>query len=216
MDNKVSRAVDRLNEILPLKENQSSMNDELQKLHRDILYSYVDIGRSLNRSEISRRVKVIDDVIDEFQKKDLVVFSGNGEPIGAYPFTMQKRKHEITINGHLLHCMCALDSLAVSTMYDMKVEINSVCHLSGAPIYISQNGHEFFNLDEIADVFFGINWNAAKAESCCADSLCTEMIFIKGSETADNWYNEDTVNREVFALPDALKFASGFFTPLLQ
>ena len=86
MNNKVSHAVDRLNEILPLKVNQASMTADMQKLHRDILYSYVDAGRSLNRAEISRRVKVIDAVIKEFQNKDLVVFSGNGEPIGAYPY----------------------------------------------------------------------------------------------------------------------------------
>lgn len=216
MNNKVSHAVDRLNEILPLKVNQASMTADMQKLHRDILYSYVDAGRSLNRAEISRRVKVIDAVIKEFQNKDLVVFSGNGEPIGAYPFTMEKRKHEITINGHLLHCMCALDSLAVSPMYDMTVEINSVCHLSGEPVFISQKGFELVNLDDVADVFFGINWNAANADNCCADSLCTEMIFIKGEENTTGWCKEDSVHREIFTLPDAADFAAGFFMPLVR
>ena len=198
MNKKISLAVERLNKILPLKENQKSMSPELQALHRDILFSYVDTGRSLNRAEISRRVKNIDDVISTFQEKDLVIFSGNGEPIGAYPFTMEKRKHELTVNGHLLHCMCALDSLAVSPMYNTELEINSECHLSGEPIFIRQNGFELINADDVADVFFAINWNAEDAGSCCADSLCTEMIFIKGEVAANDWYEENSVHREIF------------------
>lgn len=216
MNEKIDLAVDRLNKVLPLKENQASLTAQFQQLHRDILFSYVDIGRSLNRTELAQRVESLDELVTIFQEKDLVVFSTSGEPIGAYPFTMEARKHEVRVNGNLLHCMCALDSLAVSPMYGIELEIKSVCDLSDETIFIRQNGYELTDPSEVDDVFFAINWNAANNNSCCADSLCTEMIFIKGEDAAKSWCNDDSQNREMFTLPDAIEFAAGLFMPLVK
>ncbi|MFC1589613.1 organomercurial lyase [Pseudomonadota bacterium] len=212
---KVSEAVERLNKILPLKSNQHSMPVELQQLHRDILYSYIEIGRSLNRAEIAMRVDNVDDAIETLRQNDLVVFDDGGEPIGVYPFTMEEREHKLNVNGHVVHCMCALDSLAVSAMYGVEVEINSECRLSGLPVVILQKGHDLLNAADVQDVCFAINWNAASANTCCADSLCTEMIFIKGQLAANDWCNEDAGNRQIFTLDEAIEFAAGFFVPLL-
>ncbi|MES0328191.1 MAG: organomercurial lyase, partial [Gammaproteobacteria bacterium] len=144
------------------------------------------------------------------------VFDGRGEPIGAYPFTMEKRGHKVSVNGHLVHSMCALDSLAISPMYGVELEINSVCHMTGEPVVIMQKGLEILNADDVQDVYFSINWNAAFANSCCADSLCTEMIYLKGESVANHWFDEDKEHRQVFALDEAVEFAAGFFTPLLE
>ena len=216
MNEKIKVAIDRLNKILPLKANQQSLPSETQALHREILYSYIDLGRSLSRNEIAQRVDNVDEAIKTLQQNDMVVFDGEGEPIGAYPFTMEKREHKITVNGHLVHSMCALDSLAISPMYGLELDINSVCHISGEPVVIRKKGFEILNASEVQDVYFGINWNAASANSCCADSLCTEMIFLKGDVIANNWLNEDVEHRQIFALDEAVQFAAGFFVPLLQ
>ena len=216
MNEKTKKAVDQLNSILPLKANQQSMSSKMQALHRDILYSYVALGRSLNRGEIAQRVDNVDEAVKTLQQKDMVVFDDRGEPVGAYPFTMEKREHKINVNGHLVHSMCALDSLAVSPMYGMELEINSACHVTGEPVVIRQKGLEVLNASDVQDVYFAINWNAASASSCCADSLCTEMIFLKGESIANNWFNEDTEHRQIFALDEAVEFAAGFFMPLLE
>lgn len=216
MPDTVTKAIDRLNKILPLKRNQQNLDNSLKKLHLDILSSYVEKGRSLTRDEIAQRVDDIDIATATLQKNDMVVFDDKGEPVGAYPFTMEKREHKIDINGHLVHSMCALDSLAVSPMYGTELVINSVCHVTGEPVTIRQNGFEITNAPDVSDVYFGINWNAASANSCCADSLCTEMIFLKGDAVADSWLKEDAENRQIFNLPHAVKFADGFFSPLLH
>jgi len=215
MSEKINKAIDRLNSILPLKANQQKLSSEMQTLHREILYSYIDLGRSLNKGEIARRVDDVDEAIKTLQQNDMVVFDSSGEPIGAYPFTMEKREHKITVNGHLVYSMCALDSLAISSMYKLELEINSVCHISGEPVVIKQKGSEIINATDVEDVYFGINWNAASANSCCADSLCTEMIFLKGESVANNWFNENAEHREIFTLAEAVEFAAGFFNPLL-
>lgn len=213
---KVSEAVERLNKILPLKVNQQGLSETLRQLHRNILYSYIDIGRSLNRFEIAQHIEDVDEATETLRKNDLVVFDDAGQPVGAYPFTMEEREHKLKVNGHLVHCMCALDSLAVSAMYDIEVEINSECRLSSLPIVITQKGMNVLNKNDIQDVYFAISWNAASASCCCADSLCTEMIFIKGKVVTNDWLNEDADNRQVFTLDEAIEFAAGFFVPLLQ
>ena len=216
MNEKTKEAIDHLNKILPLKANQKSMSAAMQALHRDILYSYIDLGRSLTRNEIAQRVDDVDEAVKTMQQNDMVVFDGRGEPVGAYPFTMEKREHKISVNGHLVHSMCALDSLAISPMYGVELEINSVCHVTGEPVLIWQKGLKILNASDVQDVYFAINWNAASANSCCADSLCTEMVFIKGESLANNWFNQDTEHRQIFTLDEAVEFAAGFFMPLLE
>jgi len=214
MNTKVNDAVDRLNSILPLAESQQSLSNELVDVYHNILRSYVERGRTLNRDEIAEQVGDVDESVRLLREKDMVVFDDNGEPVGAYPFTMEQREHEVTVNGNKVHCMCALDALAVSPMFDLDTSIQSQCRVSGQPVRIHQHGREIVDADDNRDVFFGISWNAA-SNSCCATSLCTEMIFLKGAQTASEWQAEDSGNREIFDLQEAVDFSAGFFTPLI-
>ncbi len=214
MNTKVTNAIERLNKILPLAKRQQSLSKELADVYQNILYSYVDRGRTLNRNEIAGQVSNIDETIKALKEYDMVVFDSNGEPVGAYPFTMEQREHEVSVNGHKVHCMCALDALAVSPMFDLETTINSRCHVTAEPVSIHQRNREIIDADDNRDVFFGISWNSA-ANNCCASSLCTEMIYLKGKQVADQWQAEDKDNREIFDLPDAIEFAAGFFVPLM-
>jgi len=216
VENKIDNAVARLNKVLPLKQSQLSLTPSMNQLYHDVLFSYVDIGRSLNRNEMASRVENINEVIDVFKEKDLIVFDDAGEPVGAYPFTMETREHKLSVNGHQLHCMCALDSLAVSPMFNKSVEIISKCHVSGQAVYVKQSAFEILNADDVADLFFGINWGTASNTCCCANSLCAEMIFLKGHKAMSDWMNEDLENREVFELQEAIEFAARFFMPILE
>ena len=214
MSQKVTSAIRRLNTILPLRENQQALNKPLRDLHRAILYSYIEQGRSLNRTEMANFVDNIDEAIATFKQYDLLVFNDNDEPVGTYPFTMEPRVHRVRVNGHTVHCMCAMDALAVSPMFHLPTQIYSCCHVSTRPISIEQN-----EIDVTSDnqpLFFGINWNSASAKSCCANSLCTEMIFLAGDDTAKNWLTESSDQREIFTLQEAVAFATGFFVPLMH
>jgi mercuric reductase len=111
--------------------------------------------------------------------------------------------------------MCALDALAISPMYNLETHIDSSCHVSGASISIDQLDQEVLNRAENTDIHFGINWNSA-ANNCCATSLCNEMIFLKNIELAQSWLIEDSQNRELFALDEAIDFAAQYFTPLID
>lgn len=180
-----------------------------------ILKSYVERGRTLNKSEITELVEDVDDAISTLRSNDMVVFDDENEPVGAYPFTMEQREHKISVNGHVIHSMCALDALAISPMYNINTHIDSKCHVTGDTISIDQLDQEVLNRSENEDVHFGLNWNSA-ANNCCATSLCTEMIFLRDDEIAETWLAEDRGNREIFTLEDAIYFATGFFKPLVS
>jgi hypothetical protein len=213
MNKKVTAAIQRLNSILPLKENQQALSKPLRELHQAILHSFIEQGRSLNRDEMANFVNNIDDAIAIFKQYDLLVFDDNNEPIGTYPFTTQPRVYRVSVNGHTVHCMCALDALAVSPMFHLPTQINSRCHVTSRPISIYQNKMEISCDDQ--PLFFGINWNAASTKSCCANSLCTEMIFLAGDEAEVNWLSGDPDQRETFTLQEAVNFAADFFVPLM-
>ena len=183
MDTKVVNAVERLNKILPLAARRQQLDRELADVYQNILHSYVELGRSLNKNEIAEQVQDIDKAIECLRDNDMVVFDDEGEPTGAYPFTMEQREHEVIINGHSLHSMCALDALAISPMFGLETRINSRCHVSSKPVDLRQYRLDIIDADMHDDVFFGINWNSA-ANNCCATSLCTEMIFLKGNSIA--------------------------------
>ena len=215
MNIKVNNAVEHLNKILPLAERQKKLSPELNNVYKKILNSYVELGRTLNKTEIAQHVDNVDEAIDTLRNNDMVVFDSNDEPLGAYPFTMEQREHKVKINNHLVYSMCALDALAISPMFNLKTQIESSCFVSAEKILIEQLDQQVINKEENKELHFGINWNSA-ANNCCASSLCTEMIFLKDLEIANKWYVEDKGNREIFNLDEAIDFASQFFKPLLQ
>lgn len=215
MNDKVESALIQLNTVLPLKERQESCSPAVKALHQAILRSFVENGRSLTRAEIAQQINDVDAAVTILQSNDLVVFDEGGEPLGAYPFTMETRAHQIQVNGQQVHAMCALDALAVSPMFGIDTEINSRCRVTDDPIHIQQTGTTITNMAEVGDVHFGIVWSAAEGGSCCADSLCLEMIFLRDGAVAAQWLATDPESREIFTLPESVTFAAAFFVPLL-
>ena len=215
-DNIIDAAVARLNRILPLTARHRALDDPLQRLHKAILQAYIELGRTLSRSEMALHVDNINEAVDILKRNDLVVFDDDREPIGAYPFAMEKREHRVTVNNHAVHCMCALDALAVSPMFDMPTRITSCCHVTSTPVTIRQQGRKGLESGNACTANFGINWSAASTTICCSDSLCTEMIFLKDAAVAEGWLSEEPEQRQVFDLNDAIEFASRFFVPLIE
>jgi len=211
---KVETAVDRLNTILPLFANQQKMSAEAITLHRLTLCGFVNDGVIPGRRQMLEMVGGNEKIIEELAVSALVVFNNEGEPTGAYPFTMDRREHCVSLNGHTVYAMCALDALSIHAMYNCPVEINSVCAITGEPVSILQRHGKVVN-SQADGIYFGINWQVASSSCSCADSLCTEMIFIKNRSIAQQWLQTDSVGREIFTLDEAIFFGNRFFTPLV-
>jgi hypothetical protein len=214
---KAQQGLEKLNAMLPLKSRQQSLDEKSRILHRAFLKTLVHEGRAMTRDDMKDLLRTSDQEIDaivaKLQKLDLLVLSCCGTPVGSYPVTTEETPHTVTANGVRINAMCALDSLAVSPMYSCDVVIDSWCHVTGEPLRIEQRGFEILRAEPSGDIHFGIIWGSPSC-GCCAHSLCTEMVFIKDQETAEQWQKEDGCNREIYNLAESVDFSAAFFVPL--
>jgi mercuric reductase len=214
MSNKVSRALAHLNSILPLAGNYRALAPDAAQAHRFVLQTYLSSGRAPLADELSEHFVDVANILHDLQQSDLVVLDDNGAILGAYPFTSEARVHQVMIGQHNIHCMCALDALAISPMFRQPAQVRSQCVLSAAPVFIDQSGETILNSRDCAELFLAIDWSAACGSSSCADSLCGQMNFISGSALARTWQLQKD-QHEIFTLPEAIEFASAFFIPLI-
>ena len=216
MNDKVENALKRLNRILPLQASQDKCSLQVKELHQQMLRSFVTRGHIVSKAEMAQWVDDVPAAINVLSQYDMVIFAENGEPVGAYPFTMTAREHTIHVNGQQVYAMCALDALAIGPMFGETTRITSKCRVTEDPIVIEMSSETILNWVEVQDIYVGIAWEMADAGSCCADSLCMEMIFLRDGTVAQQWLAENLGGREIFALQDAVEFASRFFLPLMS
>ena len=214
MNAEVSTALKRLDSILPLISGLKSLSGDDAALYCKLINSYVQQGRTLTRQEVGELVGNAAQALNNIVSSKLIVLDTDGNPAGAYPFTSEEREHKVHVNGVTVHCMCALDALAVSPMFNKPTVIDSQCRVSGEKVHIEQNGTEFSG--GTLEVWFGINWGAAATDTVCAASLCMEMMFLANENVARDWLAESSDTREIFDLPSAVEFAAGFFVPLTE
>ena len=213
---KIENAISRLNKILPLKRHLDALPAETAQLYRAVLDGFYSIGRAPTLDELIRMNAAAAQELQTLAQQDLLMLDDMGEVFGCYPFTMDKRIHRIVLNGHQVHAMCALDALAPSAMFECASEVFSECAVTQAAVHIRLLNQAVENADKVEQLHFGINWQAASSCCSCADSLCTEMLFLIDRKTAQNWQQQDEQNREIFTLPQAVAFSAGFFKPLME
>ena len=214
MNTQVTAAVKRLDSVLPLVSGLKSLTGDEAALYCRLLASYVDQGRALTHDEVAELVGKPDQALASIADQKLIVLDADGNPSGAYPFTSEEREHRVQVNGVTVHCMCALDALAVSPMFERPTVIDSRCRVTGQNVHLEQSGTEFGN--GTLDAWFGIDWGAAAGDTVCADSLCMEMLFLANESVAREWQAGSPANREIFDLPSAVAFAASFFVPLAE
>ena len=214
MNTEVNTALKRLDSILPLVSGLKSLSGDDADLYCKLINSYVQQGRTLTRQEVGKIVGDAERTLNNIVGSKLMVLDADGNPSGAYPFTSEEREHKVHINSVTTHCMCALDALAVSPMFNKPTVIDSQCRVTGEKVHIEQSGTELSG--GTLDVWFGINWGAAASDTVCAESLCMEMMFLANESVAHDWVTELPETREIFDLPSAVDFAAGFFVPLAE
>jgi Alkylmercury lyase len=229
-------ALQRLNDLLPLKRRQQALPKPLAHVHRLILRSLAERGRPLTTEEIAAvlgsRASALN-ALAVLSSNDLIVLDTpvvKDEPghrlqlenpdakiVGAYPVTTEKTPHRVMVGGQQgqeVHAMCAVDALAISQMFGVETCIDTKCHATGEALYICQKGKEILAARPNTDIRVGIRWQ--KISTCAAHTLCTEMVFLKDAVTAANWKAKDPEVIDLFTLPEAVEYAAAFFMPLLE
>jgi mercuric reductase len=228
---RLARALDRLHDLLPLKERQDSLDPSLANLHRAILHRLLATGRPLTRTEmagvlgseeaVANAVAVLGSydlivrnpltVRDAVTNALVVLDAKGGEVVGAYPITTEPTAHRVTVNGHTVYAMCAVDALAIGAAFDVDTLIQSSCGVTGSPVTIRQRGTQL--LEASPELRVGVRWQ--RLVDSCAHVMCRQMIFLKDEATALAWLNSDPLSKELFTVPEAIAFGANFFGPLL-
>jgi mercuric reductase len=172
------RALRHLNRLLPLKYRQAGLAPPLAGVHRAILRSFAERGRPLTRAEIGDLLggeSVALEALTELGSKDLVVLNSAAvkdpdtskvmildpaavEIVGAYPFSVPPTAYVVSLFGHDVFAMCALDALSIAAMFNTETRISSKCHATGEPVRIRQHGMEILEVSP-ATTQFGVRWH---------------------------------------------------------
>lgn len=212
----IDEAVRRLQDLLPLRERQRQLDSELQGVHRAILSSLAATGSPLTSTDIANMLSDRDatSALARLRGLDLITTDPeSAEPTGAYPMTTEITPHKISVNGHDIHAMCAVDALAVSPMFGVETRIDSQCDVTQCPVHLRQRGMEILDADPSAELRVGIHWQ--DPSDCAAHSLCRDMVFLRDREMSREWQGDEPDVRHTFTLAEAVEIAAAFFSPLV-
>jgi hypothetical protein len=110
---KIEAAVERLERNLPIRRNQTRLDEPLRQLHRRILRHYLERG-------VARADGDPDGFgdwqggVDRLAAEQIIVVDETGSIIGAYPFVEEAREFRVVTRFGAVNAMCAFDALAVA------------------------------------------------------------------------------------------------------
>lgn len=214
MSDKIEKALERLNSILPLQENQSKLVGWQKVFHQGLLRGFVEYGGPLVEARMMEFTTEPMPALKALEEAQLLILN-NGQIEGLYPFTTQERGFNVLANGWKVQAMCALDALSIVPMFNIDGIVQSECDVTKTPIMIEQFQQELLNTSH-EYIHVGIQWSSFDETKTCADSLCKDMIFLLNTETATYWRDEDVEAREIFTLKEAIQLGTQFFKPLMD
>ena len=201
----ITKALEKLNTLLPLEERQKNLPSEYRQSHKDILNSFSICGKAPD--------SITPSVLNTLAENDLVLLDEGRNVVGAYPFSIRKTAHYIFNDNIKLYAMCAFDAVAIAPVFNIKTNIVSSCNITKEKIEIIQNSNQVLSVKPSINIYIGIRWQSAG--TCAADNLCMEMVFLKDRGIALQWKGDDE-NYSVFSLEDAINFSVKYFKPLLK
>lgn len=184
-----------------------------------LLQLYAESGRAPAPGTLAERAglsgTVIGPLLQELQGRDLIVLDGE-RIVGAYPFSDRDTGHRVTLDGHVLNAMCAVDALGIGAMTDRDVAIVSRCRHCGVPIRITtrDRGRVLAEVEPRAAVM----WQSVRYESACAaNSLCATTAFFCTDEHLSAWRRERSADEPGFRLSieEGLEAGRALFGPSL-
>jgi alkylmercury lyase len=226
------QVLNRLESLLPLPRRHRELSPALRSVHRIILRTLVDTTKAPTQAAIAAILgsrAAAQQALGTFKAADLAVLSASAtynektkqtlaelsaEIVGAYPMTTATTPHKVTSNGQSVNAMCAVDALAISPMFNRETLIESKCQVTGTSVRIRQNGTTILEARPSAELRVGIHWQGLNG--CAANTICTEMVFLKNAETAAAWEKTDPNSIEILTLREAIELGTAFFVPLME
>ena len=149
--------------------------------------------------------------------RDLVVLDDGGASVlAAYPFTSYDTGHQVTIRGHTLNALCAIDALGISAMCDADTTIMSACPCCGEPIRVETGGHGR-ELQSVAPAA-AVVWYTLVFDGCAAQSCCPSTLFFRNDAHLRRWLDAGRSREEGdrLTVTEAFEIGVALFGPLLR
>lgn len=188
---------------------------------RAVIALFARLGRPPQWAEIAVEAnlseRAVEEILSELERNDLLAVDKDRRSISyAYPFTARPSAHRISVHGHQLRALCAIDALGVGAMCDTDVVIESSCQLCGAAISIetARRGTTLWNVQPGDAVV----WYDLDYDCCAATSCCPSIAFFCSDGHLENWRiaqaRQPTGRRLMLA--DAFEIGRALFEPVLK
>ncbi len=200
----------------------AGLGEDAYRTRCAILKSYAKSGHApsiddlaLNLGFTSEQVKTL---IGQLAARDMVITSEDCTTVtGAYPFVSRDSEHRVHLPDTSVNAMCAIDALGTGVMLNTDVSITSACRHCSTLINI-QIGKKGQNLTDFtpkhAVVWAGIEY----ADSCAANSLCTNMAFFCSDPHLNAWQVGQSPKPTGYRLSmhEGLQLGKAIFRPLMS
>lgn len=180
------------------RERTARLSDGERALYRWIIERFAS-ATPPTAAQISEQTQTLaldtDTALAALAREDLVHTDEGGEVTVAYPFSARARGHEVTVEGHSVQAMCAIDALGIAAMLDQPIEIRSHDPISGSEIHVHANPDGVTTWQpETAVVLAG----SSSCEGPSYRGCCDVLNFFASTENAQRYLFENT---EVSGLP---------------
>lgn len=140
----------------------------------------------------------------------------DGTLVAAYPLSAVPTRHRLRIGRAVTYANCAVDALAVSSMADGRVDIESQCAHCGTAISIQMIGDRVLAVQPEALVVFHV-----ASDSCDAGpsvlTRCPHTNFFCSEEHAERWRTAHPERRgDLLRLPEAVVRAREIFARVIS
>ena len=196
----------------------SAIGEVEDRLRRVILEHYGATGGPPSARQMSSASGLAPDalggVLAGLEARDMVLLDDGGGVAGAYPFIEADTAHRVTLGGHTINTMCAIDALGVGAMYDRDVVIASRCLECGGPIHVET--HDCGRALKRYTPARTVVWlGTGYAGGCAAKSACKSMAFFCSDDHLASWRKDGGGEGFRLSIDEGLQAGRALFQPLL-
>ena len=214
----VVQAIGQLFAAADLVRRLSAITEVEDRLRRAILEHYGDTGRPPSVRQMSSATGLapgaLSDVLAGLEARDMVLLDDDGGVAGAYPFTEDDTAHRVTLDGHTINTMCAIDALGVGAMYGRDVVIASRCLNCGGPVRVATRDRGAA-LESYTPARTVVWLGTGYAGGCAAKSACKSMAFFCSDDHLASWREDGGGEGFRLSIDEGLQAGRALFQPLL-
>ncbi len=214
----VIQALGALFDAFDLVRRWSAITVVEDRLRRVILEHYGATGRPPSAPEMSSATGLAPDalggVLAGLEARDMVLLDDGGGVAGAYPFIEADTAHRVTLGGHAINTMCAIDALGVGAMYGRDIVIGSRCLTCGGPVRLETRDRGAA-LERYTPARTVVWLGTGYAGGCAANSACRSMAFFCSDDHLASWREDGGAEGFRLSIDEGLQVGRALFQPLL-